>query len=410
MDKVRKANVAAQTARRTSRRPGCAAEGRAPVVSPPRRALTAWEVRLRPTPTQERKLDLYLNRLTGFWNWAISRYQWHLDNRTFSEYALDYELKGHAEKCGLPRAVMIGMARRAFHAWTKVLAKHGKRPRRKGVRNKLTSFDVPVDFAVYADRRRIRIPGVKQVKFAGPLPDDLVKVRSLTITKRASGWYCTCVCEIKEEPRYEPGTERIGIDPGYSTWLTLSTGEKIEIDRAAHERDLRRLRQTQRGGDRRLAAKLHERMTRRIAHRQKKVVNRICRRASLVALSADNVRGLQKMFGKSVRLASHAGLRNRLERKCRLGGVQFVAVPSRHSTRTCSACGSLSGPAGYAGLKVRQWVCSECGAEHDRDTNAARNILLLGEKVLASRVPRGTSGNALVGQCARAKARAGAVT
>lgn len=335
-------------------------------------------------------MNRYLNRLTGFWNWAISRHAWHLDNRTFSEYSLDYEIKGHAGKCGLPRSVMIGMARRAYESWNKVLAKHGKRPHRKGIRNKLLSFDAPMDFAVYRDKRRIRIPGMKQVRYAGPLPDDLVKVRKLTITKRASGWYCACVCEIKEEPRFEPGTEQIGIDPGYQTWLTLSTGEKIDIDRINHKRDMRRMGQAQRGGDKRMASKLHERMTRRIVHRQKEVTNQLCRRASLIAFSADNVRGLQKMFGKSVRLASHAGLRNRLERKCRAGGVQFVAVPSRFSTKTCSACGCLSGPSGFSGLAVREWRCRECGTLHDRDCNAAVNTLLLGRKVPAS-----ISGNAL---------------
>ncbi len=390
MDKVSVANEAAQTARRTSRRPSRAAEGQAQSVNPPRRALTAWEVRLHPTPAQERVLDRYLNRLTGFWNWAISRYQWHLDNRTFSEYSLDYEIKGHADKCGLPRAVMVGMARRAYESWKKVLKRHGKRPHRKGVRNKLLSFDVPLDFAVYQDKRRIRIPGVKQVRFAGPLPDDLVKVRKLTIRKCTDGWYCICVCEIKEEARFECGTEQIGIDPGYKTWLALSTGEKIDIDRAAHERDMHRMGQAQRGGNKQLAAKLHERMTRRIAHRQKEIVNQLCRRASLIAFSADNVRGLQKMFGKSVRLASHAGLCNRLERKCRAGGAQFVAVPSRYSTKTCSACGCLSGPSGFSGLAVREWTCSECGTHHDRDCNAAINTLLLGRTVPAS-----ISGNAL---------------
>lgn len=393
MDKMSVANEAAQTARRTSRRPGCAAEGRAPVVGPAPRPLTAWEVKLHPTPTQERALNRYLNRLTGFWNWAIHRYQWHLDNRSYSEYALDYELKGHSKKCGLPRVVMIGMARRAFCAWNKVLNKQGKRPHRKGIRNRLTSFDVPFGFTVNLDKRRIRIPGVKQMRYAGPLPDELIKVRNLTITKRATGWYCTCVCEIALAQSFTHGEERIGIDPGYSTWLTLSNGEKIDIDRGAHVRDTRRLGQAQRGGKKRLAAKLHEHMTRRIAHRQKEVTNQICHRASLVAFSADNVRGLQKMFGKSARLASHAGLRDRIERKCRTGGVQFIAVPSRNSTRVCSACGSLSGPTGLAGLSVRHWVCFDCGVEHDRDCNAAVNTLVLGES-LASYSESAFFGNA----------------
>lgn len=56
----------------------------------------------------------------------------------------------------------------------------------------------------------------------------------------------------------------------------------------------------------------------------------------------------------------------------------YVEVASRNSTKTCSACGALSGPTGLSGLKVRQWTCVACGAQHDRDTNAAMNALIAG--------------------------------
>ncbi len=64
--------------------------------------------------------------------------------------------------------------------------------------------------------------------------------------------------------------------------------------------------------------------------------------------------------------------------KCTASGRQFLEVPSKYSTKTYSACGSLSGPTGYAGLSVRQWMCSACGAAHDRDVNAAINTLHAG--------------------------------
>jgi putative transposase len=64
--------------------------------------------------------------------------------------------------------------------------------------------------------------------------------------------------------------------------------------------------------------------------------------------------------------------------KCTASGRQFLEVPSKYSTKTCAACGSLSGPIGYAGLRVRQWVCAVCGTAHDRDVNAAVNILVAG--------------------------------
>jgi putative transposase len=53
------------------------------------------------------------------------------------------------------------------------------------------------------------------------------------------------------------------------------------------------------------------------------------------------------------------------------------------SSQQCSACGAKAGPKGRAGLKVRAWTCSVCAAAHDRDVNAARNVLAAGRAVTA---------------------------
>ena len=53
------------------------------------------------------------------------------------------------------------------------------------------------------------------------------------------------------------------------------------------------------------------------------------------------------------------------------------------SSQRCSTCGHRGGPVGRAGLKVRAWACPACGAHHDRDINAARNILAAGLAVAA---------------------------
>ena len=387
MDEVSEANAAARTARRTNRRPGCAAEGRAPVVKPAPRHYTAWEVKLQPTPAQQRTMDRHLRQLQGVWNWAIGRYRWHLDNRTFSEYSLDYDLKGHAEKCGLSRSELIGICRRAYLAWKKFLeqkpiaGRKPRPPRLKGRKNRLASFDVPLDFRVYADERRIRLPRIGRVRFKGPLPADAIKYRKLTVSKTALGWYCTVVCEIPQARTVEHGTERLGIDPGYKTWLTLSDGSSYDIDRDRERRELHRTGQAQRGGKKRLAARIAQRRMNRRSHAAKCVAKQIVKRAEFIAWSDDNVRGLFRMFGKSAGFAAHAQVRGAIERQARLGNVRFLRVPSRLSTRACSACGSLSGPAGYAGLKVRQWVCRDCGVAHERDVNAARNSLLLAESL-----------------------------
>ena len=53
-------------------------------------------------------------------------------------------------------------------------------------------------------------------------------------------------------------------------------------------------------------------------------------------------------------------------------------VDSRNTTKTCSVCGSLSGPTGLGMLAVRNWECSVCGTQHDRDVNSAKVILNFG--------------------------------
>ena len=55
-----------------------------------------------------------------------------------------------------------------------------------------------------------------------------------------------------------------------------------------------------------------------------------------------------------------------------------LTTGSSWTTRTCSHCLAINGPQGLSGLSVREWICSKCGEIHDRDTNAAKNILRLG--------------------------------
>ncbi|MAP34470.1 MAG: transposase, partial [Halomonas sp.] len=80
----------------------------------------------------------------------------------------------------------------------------------------------------------------------------------------------------------------------------------------------------------------------------------------------------------SVYDAGWSQLKTMLEYKCAHAGIVFKVVRETNTPRACSSCGSLSGPQGVNGLRVRGWECVECGVLHDRDVNAARNILSLG--------------------------------
>ena len=63
-------------------------------------------------------------------------------------------------------------------------------------------------------------------------------------------------------------------------------------------------------------------------------------------------------------------------------GAWYEEVNESFTTQTCSQCGSIEGPKGLNGLGIREWTCGSCGAVHDRDTNAAMNILRRGRATL----------------------------
>ena len=89
-------------------------------------------------------------------------------------------------------------------------------------------------------------------------------------------------------------------------------------------------------------------------------------------------------MAKSVLDSGWGMLKQMLRYKGEHAGRSVEVVNERNTTRACSGCGALTGPTGPDRLVVRQWECSECGTEHDRDVNAARNILLAGLRCRAS--------------------------
>jgi IS605 OrfB family transposase len=89
-------------------------------------------------------------------------------------------------------------------------------------------------------------------------------------------------------------------------------------------------------------------------------------------------------MAKAVLDAGWGQFKRMLQYKGEHAGRSVTVVSERNTTRTCSVCGALTGPTGTDMLGVRHWVCPECGAGHDRDQNAARNILNVGLRKPAS--------------------------
>ena len=332
-------------------------------------------LKLKLTKKQSGTLDQWLWHLTAVWNWAVRKVENDAhDGIYYSQKSFQNLLANHGEKIGIPSHTLQGMLIQASIAWRRCFKKQAGRPRLKGQRNKLNSIPFP-DPLRPPKGNRIGIPGIGRVRFhKQDVPDGRIKCGR--IIKRVSGWYLCLFIDAEPQAIPRKAYGMVGIDPGFKSLLTLSTGEKIEHPREL-EAAAERLAQAQRGRRAKLAARLQERIANRRKDRNHKLSRRLVSENVLIVFSADNHRGIARRFGKSVSSSSHNQLRRFLAYKSRTGGTRYVEVDPCNTTKTCSNCGALTGPTGLSGLAVRQWDCA-CGAHHDRDVNASRNVLLAG--------------------------------
>ena len=333
--------------------------------------MTPRQLKLRLTKEQESKINSWLWNLTGVWNWAIRKIELDAaDKIYYSKFDFQNLLKGHGKKIDIPSHTLQGMLRQAYDAWDKCFKKVRKKPKFKGNRNKLNSIPFP-DPIRPPKNNKIAVPGLGKVKYhKQELPEG--KIKNGRIIKRASGWYLCLVIDGKPKKIPHKDNLEVGIDPGYSTLLTFSNGTKVENPKE-FEQSAKRLAQAQRGGNKKLIARLYERSKNRKKDRNHKLSREIVSNCQKIAMSKDNNASLQKIMGRSVQNANHSQLRQMIAYKSRSESREYVEVESKFSTMTCSECGDRSGPTGKAGLLVRNWKCTACGAEHDRDVNAAIN-------------------------------------
>lgn len=338
------------------------------------------QLKLKLTSTQERQLEQWLQILTGVWNWAIRKIEQDAQNKIYYR-AFDFTnlLAGHSQKLLICSQTLQAVLKDAYTAWQRCFKKIGGKPRLKGERNRLDSipFPRPLRNKSYnkAKDGKVTLSIIGPVKyFKQDIPEGDIKCAR--IIKRASGWYLCLFIDADRQPIKRVAHGRVGIDPGFKDLITLSNGEKVgrpdELQRLE-----KRLAQAQRGVNRKLVARLHERIKNQRKDRNHKLSLQLVRENEVIVFSKDNHKAIAKKFGKSVASSAHYQLQQMLAYKSRAAGTQYIEVESRNSTKTCSSCGSVEGPTGLAGLSIRQWVCS-CGERHDRDINAAMNTYKAG--------------------------------
>ena len=220
------------------------------------------------------------------------------------------------------------------------------------------------------------------------------KVTSVTVSKDKAGrYFVSMLCDDTVSPLPQ-ATGQIGIDLGLTHFAILSTGEKIAAPSVSrkHEKKLAKLQQRlarkQKGSKRRAKARLKvARLHAKIVDARKdflhKLSTRLIRENQTIAVETLAVKNMQKnhCLAKSISDASWSEFVRQLEYKSRWYGRTLIGIDKWYpSSKRCSDCGFTMSK---LPLSVRQWVCPECGTIHDRDINAAKNILAVGLTVAA---------------------------
>lgn len=330
-------------------------------------------IKLIPAKKQEAVLNQWLWNLTGLYNFAIKRIGNDAQDKIYhSGFDCQNWIADHSKRMEIPSHVMQAIIKQAYNAWRRCFKKVAQKPKLKGLRNKLNSIPFP-DPIRMPKNNHIGLLGLGKVRFhKQELPQ--AKIKCGRIVKRASGWYLALWFDCDNVFPVQETDKAVGIDPGFKTLLTLSDGTKIENPRELRK-GAERLAQAQRGGHKKLAARLHERQANRRTDRNHKISRKLVEQYKTICYSDDNFKGIARKFGKSVAEAGLNQLIKMLTYKCRTGGRQLIPVASFRSTMTCGNCGALTGPTGFRGLAVRHWECSACGASLDRDRNSANVIL-----------------------------------
>ena len=334
------------------------------------------QLKLKLTKKQEKQLNDWLWSLTGVYNWAIRKIELDAKDKIFyPPKTFQNLLAGHGKTLDISSHTVQGILVQAYGAWQRCFKKTAKKPKLKGQRNKLNSIPFP-DPIKSPINNKIKIQGFGNLRFYKQgLPEG--KIKCGRIVKRTSGWYLCLWIDTVHSFTVKNTDTSVGIDPGFSTLLTLSDGNKIDNPRELRKGELR-LAQAHRSRNYRLVAKLQERQANRRKDRNHKISRMLVENYKSIYYSNDNFKGLARSHGKSVSEAGLGQLIGMINYKGRTGGRDVIPVNSKFTTMTCSSCGAISGPKGWTGLKVRTWECSECGSVHDRDVNAAMVILKSG--------------------------------
>ena len=226
------------------------------------------------------------------------------------------------------------------------------------------------------------------IRFSRTIP-KAAKVTTVTVSKDCAGRYFVSMLCTDQVQAKTPVAAKVGIDLGLTHFAILSTGEKIAAPNTFRKNEeklaklQRRLaKKTKGSANRKMAklkvAKLHAKITDSRKDFLHKLSTRLVNENQVIAIETLAVSNMQKNhnLAKSIADASWSEFVRQLEYKSLWYGRELVGIDRWYqSSKRCFDCGHT---VKKMPLNVREWTCPECGTIHDRDINAARNVLAAG--------------------------------
>ena len=351
--------------------------------------ILSHKIRIYPNKEQEVFLKKSCGVARFVYNWGLSEWQkqykngekpnWMKLNKSFNSIKKDeFPFVCEVSKCCAETAFSnLGKAYKNF------FAKRTKYPKfkKKGMHD---SFGLANNvFSI--NGKRIKLAKMKPMRMAEELRFD-GKIMSCTVSCVAGKWYVSIAVEVKKDLTLPKTGKYVGADLGVKDIAITSDGYKFANPRwiQKSEKKLKRLQREL--ARRKRASKRRERTRLRLARKHNQVANQrrdwlhkittfLVRNYDVIALEDLNVRGMTKnhSLAKAITNVSFGEFNRQIEYKAQMYGKQIYRVDRFFpSSKTCSVCGCIQDK---MPLNVREWTCPDCGAHHDRDINAATNLL-----------------------------------
>jgi transposase, IS605 orfB family len=361
-----------------------------------------YKFRLYPTKAQTELLAKHFGCARFVYNYFLNQRQeqYRLTGKSDNFYAeckALTELKKQEETAWLKEvnAQSLQFALRCLEtAYTNFFKKRAKFPKFKSKRAK-NSFTIPQSAYISVGRLFIH-------KFKGGIKcrvhrEIKGKIGKVTITKTPSGKYFASVSTEEEYVSpFEKTNKPVGVDLGLKDLLVTSEGEtfknnhytkKYERKLATAQRHLSRKKKGSRGFEKQRlkVSRLYEKISNSRADYLHKCSISLVRKYDIICIEDLNVKGMVRnhKLSKSISDASWYSFVSMLTYKAEWNDKKVVKIDRFYpSSQTCNVCGYINKET--KDLAVREWECPSCHTHHDRDVNAAINILRVGLKQYTS--------------------------